>query len=77
MAPLLVFPDVNKEFILDTDVSGWVLEQRWPNNKTIRLKLQPRKCHLLQSQVQFLGHIVSIKGVSPDPQKVKQWPTLN
>ena len=42
------------------------------------LKLQPQKCHLLQPQVQFLGHIVSTKGVSPDPQKtekVKQWPT--
>ena len=42
------------------------------------LKLQPQKCHLLQSQLQFLGHIISTEGVSPDLQKVekvKQWPT--
>lgn len=42
------------------------------------LKLQPQKCHLLQSQVQFLGHIISTNGVAPDPQKtekVKQWQT--
>ena len=41
------------------------------------LKLQPHKCHLLQSEVRFLGHIVSTQGVSPDPEKadkVKQWP---
>jgi len=41
------------------------------------LKLQPRKCHLLQPEVYFLGHTVSAQGVSPDPEKtdkVKQWP---
>ena len=41
------------------------------------MKLQPHKCHLLQPQVHFLGHIVSTDGVSPDPEKsekVKNWP---
>ena len=42
------------------------------------LKLQPHKCHLLESKIRFLGHVVSTQGVSPDPEKsdiVKQSPT--
>lgn len=40
------------------------------------LKLKPSKCHLLQEEVLFLGHIVSGKGVGPNPALVKdvqQW----
>ena len=40
------------------------------------LKLQPHKCHLLQSKLQLLGHIISPDGVSPDPEKTnktKEW----
>ena len=41
------------------------------------LKLQPHKCKFLQSQVTYLGHVVSAQGVSPDPEKtskIKSWP---
>ncbi|XP_038066604.1 uncharacterized protein LOC119736660 [Patiria miniata] len=41
------------------------------------LKLQPKKCHVLQRQVSYLGHIVSNEGVKTDPekvQKVQNWP---
>ena len=41
------------------------------------LKLKPDKCHLLQTEVVFLGHIVSKDGVRPDPNniaKVANWP---
>ena len=41
------------------------------------LKLQPHKCKFLQSQVTYLGHIVSAHGVSPYPEKtskIKSWP---
>ena len=36
-------------------------------------KLQARhaKCNFLHSSLQFLDHIVSGKGVAPDPEKVK------
>ena len=34
------------------------------------LKLQPEKCQLFQKEVKFLGHCVSSKGISPDPEKV-------
>jgi hypothetical protein len=43
-----------------------------------RLKLNPDKCHLLQQEVRYLGHIVSPKGTSTDPKKLKamqEWPT--
>ena len=41
------------------------------------LILQPKKCQFLQHKVNFLGHIISSTGISPDPSKtskVKEWP---
>ncbi|KAK3743858.1 hypothetical protein QZH41_005256 [Actinostola sp. cb2023] len=35
------------------------------------LKLSPKKCHLFQQSVEFLGHIVSSDGISTNPEKVK------
>ena len=43
------------------------------------LKLQPKKCQLFQTEVSYLGHIVSADGVRTDPakiQRVKDWPVL-
>ena len=42
------------------------------------LKLKPSKCKLFQSQVGYLGHIVSQNGVSTDPDQVEavaKWPS--
>ena len=42
------------------------------------LKLKPEKCELLKKQVTFLGHVVSDKGIQPNPvniEKVMTWPT--
>ena len=33
------------------------------------LKLQPAKCAFFQSEVKYLGHIVSQEGVAADPSK--------
>jgi hypothetical protein len=41
------------------------------------LKLQPAKCQLFQREIEYLGHMVSAKGVAPIPgyvQVVKDWP---
>ena len=42
-----------------------------------KLKLKPKKCHLFQKKVAYLGHVVSAEGVATDPEKieaVKCWP---
>jgi len=46
--------------------------------RKVGLKLQPRKCQLLQQRVTYLGHVVSAQGIAPDVEKtrrVNQWPT--
>jgi hypothetical protein len=42
------------------------------------LQRNSEKCHLLQKEVRYLGHIVSPEGISTDPEKLKairEWPT--
>ena len=41
------------------------------------LKIRPKKCRLLQTSVQYLGHIISGEGVRTDPAKIScvaNWP---
>ena len=43
---------------------------------SMNLKIQPEKCHWFQEQLHYLGHLISSKGVLPDPGKVssvKNW----
>ena len=35
-----------------------------------KLVLQPEKVHFLKKEVSFLGHIISFKGIEPDPGKI-------
>lgn len=35
------------------------------------MKLKPAKCQFLKPEVKYLGHIVSVEGVRPDPVKVQ------
>ena len=45
--------------------------------KEFNLKIKPKKSFFFQAEVNFLGHILSKKGVSPIPEKVakiKDWP---
>lgn len=39
--------------------------------RQFNLKLQPDKCEFLRREVTYLGHIITDKGVSPNPEKVK------
>jgi len=53
------------------------LKKVFDRMRIANLKFKPSKCHLLQTKVSFLGHIVSGEGVSTDPgkiQAVKDWP---
>ena len=46
--------------------------------KKYNLKLKPRICILLQTEVPFLGRVVGRKGISVDPDKIKavqKWPS--
>ncbi|KAL7307577.1 hypothetical protein TKK_0000269 [Trichogramma kaykai] len=38
--------------------------------KSANLTVRPDKCHFLKTMVTYLGHIISEKGVEPDPSKV-------
>ena len=41
------------------------------------MKLKPEKCNLFQTQVTFLGHVVSSEGILPNPDnisKILHWP---
>lgn len=56
------------------------LEQVFERLKTANLKMNPKKCKLLQKQVSFLGHVVNENGISTDPEKieaVQNWPVPN
>ena len=54
------------------------LAQVFARIRSAGLKLKPTKCHLLQRQVGYLGHVVSEDGIQTDPDKtraVEEWPT--
>ena len=36
-----------------------------------KLYLKPSKCHICQTKIKFLGHIVTDKGIMPDPSKIE------
>ena len=42
------------------------------------LKLKPSKCFFFKEEIEYLGHVVSGKGISTNPKKIKavsKWPT--
>ena len=53
------------------------LQQVFDRLRKARLTLNPKKCSFLHDQVIYLGHVISSKGIAPDPsktQKVKDFP---
>ncbi|MCG7876282.1 MAG: RNase H-like domain-containing protein [Candidatus Thiodiazotropha endolucinida] len=54
------------------------LEMVFERLRKANLKLNPKKCHLFQKEVTFLGHTINENGVGTSPDKiqaVKNWPT--
>ena len=39
--------------------------------RQFNLKIEPDKCEFLKTELSYLGHVVTSKGVKPDPEKVK------
>jgi hypothetical protein len=39
--------------------------------REVNLKLNPRKCCFAAKSITFLGHVVSKKGIQPDPGKIE------
>ena len=74
-------------FLDDVLVLGRSFEEHLENLREVlyrfqnhNLKLKPRKCSLFQTEIKFLGRIVSGSTVSVDPASiecVKDWPTPN
>jgi len=53
------------------------LEKLFERLRAANLKLKPSKCKLLRSELSFLGHVVSSKGVGTNPENisaVEDWP---
>ena len=77
-------PEMALVYIDDILVSGQTFEKQLDNLEQVfqclrnaRLKLSPKKCHLFQKRVIYLGHTISQNRVSTDPEKVKvvwEWP---
>jgi len=40
--------------------------------RSSNLRLKPRKCELIRDRVPFLGHVVSARGIEPDPAKTER-----
>lgn len=54
------------------------LEQIFRRLREIHLKLSPKKCEFCKQKVKYVVHIVSEKGIEPDPEKIQKvidWPT--
>ena len=47
------------------------LEQVLMRIKEAGLKLAPEKCHFLQTEIHYLGHVITENGVALDPDKIK------
>ena len=46
------------------------LEQVFRRLREAKLRLKPSKCHMAKKEVEYLGYVVSERGISADPKKV-------
>ena len=48
------------------------LEQVFDRLRKANLRLKPKKCSFLCKEVSYLGHLISVEGVRPDPEKTEK-----
>ena len=68
---IIIFSDTKEEHLKR-------LEAVFQKLITAGLKLKPSKCHFFKEEIEYLGHVVSGKGISTNPKKVEavaKWPT--
>lgn len=83
-----IFSDCVGKFLLayldDLMIYSKTLEEHYSHLKIVLSRLREhqfyaklKKCHFLQKKVKFLGHLISVDGIQPDPAKtelVQSWP---
>ena len=47
------------------------LEEVFRRLRVANVKMNPKKCSFFKQRVEYLGHVVTPEGISPDPDKVK------
>ena len=68
---IIIFSDTKEEHLKR-------LEAVFQKLITAGLKLKPSKCFFFREEIEYLGHVVSGKGISTNPKKVEavaKWPT--
>ena len=54
------------------------LEEVFRRLRDVSVKLNPKKCSFVKQRVDYLGHVVTPEGISPNPDKVRvvqEYPT--
>ena len=54
------------------------LEEVFRRLRDANVKLNPKKCSFVKQRVEYLGHVVTLEGISPNPDKVRvvqEYPT--
>ena len=68
---IIIFSDTKEEHLKR-------LEAVFQKLCTAGLKLKPSKCFFFREEIEYLGHVVSGKGISTNPKKIEavsKWPT--
>ena len=68
---IIIFSDTKEEHIKRLEA---VFKSSWQ----LVSKLKPTKCFFFRDEIEYLGHVVSGKGISTNPKKIEavtKWPT--
>ena len=68
---IIIFSDTKEEHLK-------ILEAVFQKLCAAGLKLKPSKCFFFREEIEYLGHVVSGKGISTNPKKIEavsKWPT--
>lgn len=52
------------------DIHNKNLQDVFERLRKVNLKLNPSKCDFLKKEILYLGHVISNKGIQPDPEKI-------